>query len=168
MIGIRLPGGHVALIDDLDSWLLFFSWHARRRYNGDGFYAARGLKSPTGDGASYLHREVMGLGSLRDSAGVEVDHINGNGLDCRRSNLRLASRTENMRNMKLPKHNTSGFKGVSWLPSGRWRAAIRSNRKTMHLGVFENIEEAAHAYDSAARELFGEFARLNFPDGAGR
>lgn len=92
---------------------------------------------------------------------TEVDHANGDGLDCRRSNLRVASHAENVRNARSRK-GTSKFKGVSFSKGG-WRAALRVNYKTVHLGRFETEEEAAVAHDEAARRLHGAFARLNFP-----
>jgi len=94
---------------------------------------------------------------------VEVDHINRNGLDNRRANLRLATRAENTRNAKLSRRNTSGFRGVSFDHfSGRWLAIVKSDGKTYRLGAFATPEEAAFAYDFAAAALHGEFASTNF------
>jgi hypothetical protein len=94
-----------------------------------------------------------------------VDHINGDPSDNRRQNLRLATELDNQRNMCLPKHNTSGFKGVSFRKDrGKFRAYISLHNKTKHLGTFENAEDAARAYDKAARFYFGSFACLNFPN----
>ena len=91
-----------------------------------------------------------------------VDHINGNVLDNRKCNLRLCTRAENARNAKKPKSNTSGYIGVS--KSGKkWQAQISLNGKTHYLGTFEDKIEAARARDRKAIELYGEFARLNFP-----
>lgn len=93
-----------------------------------------------------------------------VDHINGNGLDNRRANLRPATPSQNTANARMPSDNTSGFKGVGWFArTGRWRAYITYQGRQKHLGYFDIAEEAALAYDAAARELFGEFARPNFP-----
>jgi len=92
-----------------------------------------------------------------------VDHINGNGLDNRRENLRICTNTENLRNRGKDRDNTSGYKGVV-IKKGekKFRAQIRVNQKTIHLGSFSTPEEAARAYDDAAREYFGEFAWTNF------
>ena len=93
-----------------------------------------------------------------------VDHINGNTKDNRRCNLRIASRRENQGNMRLPTHNTSGFKGVSFRKDrGKYRAYISINNRIKHLGYYDTPEDAARAYDEAARFYFAEFACVNFP-----
>lgn len=104
-----------------------------------------------------LHRFIMG-----DPSGT-VDHINGNTRDNRRSNLRVCTQQENSRNRRIGKNNNSGFKGVSWKADiGKWRARIMVDRKEISLGAFDDKVSAARAYDNAAIEFFGEFARLNF------
>lgn len=91
-----------------------------------------------------------------------IDHANGNGADNRAKNLRDATPLQNLANTKLPRANTSGLKGVSWRASkGRWRATIREHGRHRHLGYFDDPLEAAAAYDRAALELHGEFARTN-------
>lgn len=93
-----------------------------------------------------------------------VDHHNGNGLDNRRQNLRSANHFQNMRNVGKHKNNTSGFKGVS-LNGKKWGVRITApSGQYLHLGQFTDKLEAARAYDTAARELHGQFARLNFPE----
>lgn len=110
-------------------------------------------------GEQYLHRLVTGAGR-----GQIVDHINGNRLDCRRANLRVGTRAQNLWNRGKARHNTSGYKGVSFCKqTGRWRAEIRANRKCQKLGRFQTAEAAARAYDAAARRLHGEFVQVNFP-----
>ena len=91
--------------------------------------------------------------------GMEIDHINGDRADNRISNLRLATHQQNLANCKNRKNNTSGCKGVTRHFDGRWRAKIMVGGKTLHLGLFQAIEDAAAAYASAATEYFGEFAR---------
>ncbi len=91
----------------------------------------------------------------------DVDHINGVKTDNRLTNLRCATRSQNMRNMGPPRHNTSGFKGVCFdKMNGKWLAYIQIDRKIKNLGRFETIEEARDAYARVAIERFGEFARL--------
>jgi hypothetical protein len=107
-----------------------------------------------------LHREIMGVGDAARFE-TEVDHVNGNRLDNRRANLRLCTRAENARNVRG--RALSGFKGVTQVRA-RWRAVIYAEGKIHRLGSFGAAEEAAHAYDEAARRLHGEFAKLNFPE----
>jgi hypothetical protein len=93
-----------------------------------------------------------------------ADHIDGNGLNNTRANLRLCSHSENIRNQRLRVSDVkrSRFKGVTFYPdTGRWKAVIHHNKVRYSLGIFEIEEEAARAYDAAARERFGEFARTN-------
>lgn len=92
-----------------------------------------------------------------------IDHINGDGLDCRKVNLRPCNHAENMRNRARHKNNKSGYKGVYWREfCGKFAGQITCNGKREHLGYFTDKILAARAYDDAAKRLFGEFARLNF------
>ena len=96
-----------------------------------------------------------------------VDHKDGNGLDCRRSNIRPAERGQNRANVRTAPRGRSGYHGVHVNSSGRglpWKAAIKAQKKFKHLGYFSSAEDAAKARDAAALEYFGEFAVLNFPD----
>ena len=108
----------------------------------------------------YLHRLLMGA-----QKGVQIDHVRiEDTLDCRRSNLRVASHGQNMQNRSSIVGSSSRFKGVHWLKSaGKWRATITAQGRRRNLGRFTDEIEAAKAYDAAARELHGDFARLNFP-----
>lgn len=96
-----------------------------------------------------------------------VDHINGNRLDNRKSNLRITDRFGNARNKRMQKNNKTGYKGVTKTKKGKYIAqielSIEGKRKGINLGYFNSKEEAARTYDKAAMEYFGEFACLNFP-----
>jgi len=82
-----------------------------------------------------------------------------------RDNLRICTRAQNVQNQRVGTRNTSGFKGVSWQKcANKWIAYIKQGNKRRHLGLFTDVADAARAYDKAARELFGDFACLNFPD----
>lgn len=107
-----------------------------------------------------FHREVM-----QAEKGQHVDHINGNIADNRKQNLRICTHADNMRNRRLiGKNNKSGYKGVSWSKvSNKWIALINYNKKCKYLGVYHCKIEAAKAYDSAARRLFGQYAKCNLP-----
>jgi RNA polymerase sigma factor (sigma-70 family) len=94
--------------------------------------------------------------------GKHTDHINHDSLDNRKCNLRTCSNTENSWNQRVPKNNTSGYKGVSWDNiNNTWIASIGINGKSRVLGRYDNKEDAAMAYDCAAIENYGEFACLN-------
>lgn len=162
MIEIPLTRGKVALIDDDDAEaVLAFQWHAHRN-SKDLWYAMQTVKHRSTGSAIYLHRVI-----LNAPPETKVDHKNGDGLDNRRANLRIATHAENLRNSGLSSNNSSGFKGVSFVRhrflSKPWHARIMLNRKQTHLGYFATAEDAARAYDAKAKELFGEFARVNFP-----
>ena len=104
-----------------------------------------------------IHRLI-----LLDKEGYYIDHINRNRLDNRRCNLRYATPSQNQMNKKIPKNNTSGYRGVSFYkPNKKWRAKIKIDEKHIHIGYFESILDATKAYNKVAKELFGEFAVLN-------
>jgi hypothetical protein len=105
------------------------------------------------------HRLAYKMCYGSDPVGM-LDHINMDKSNNRIANLRDATATQNQRNKRAPKNNTSGFKGVCWYPTRKsWRAHIKINKKFTHLGYYKTKEEAALAYEKAAKELFGEFAR---------
>ncbi len=104
----------------------------------------------------------MSVHLMNPTPGLRVDHIDGNKLNCRRANLRTCTHAENIRNRKKHKNGSSRFKGVH-NDGVRWRARIKLNGKAKSLGTYRTEIEAALAYDRAAREMFGEFARPNFP-----
>lgn len=111
-------------------------------------------------GGKYLlmHRVIMNPGP-----NLVVDHINHDKLDNRRENLRICTQAENMMNQNS-NVGSSRFKGVSWNKrTNKFEASVMRNLIRFHLGYFDSEKEAARAYDDKARELFGEFARPNFP-----
>lgn len=106
------------------------------------------------------HRIVYALATGADPAEMHIDHIDGNGQNNSPSNLRLATNAENLRNRGTYRNNTSGRKGVSWYkPDRKWQAYISFNGRMRHIGYFNDIDDAAAAYDAAARKYFGEFYR---------
>ena len=147
---IPLTQGKFAIVDDEDYPLLNrWSWFA---HNERGYwYAVRKHVR--------MHRFILGA-----KKGQEVDHANGNGLDNRKSNIRICTISQNQANANLrQEQKTSQFKGVCWHKHSRkWRAQIKVNGEKIHLGCFLNEIDAARAYDVVARHYFGEFARTNF------
>lgn len=152
-----LLGTETAKIDEIDSDLVSFKWGF---LNG---YAVRSI-SVNGKGTRlFMHRVILERSLERSLLEGEVsDHINGNPLDNRRVNLRLATKAQNAMNRGINANSKSGYKGVSHhKSSGRWNAMIGINGKQKSLGYFNTPEEAAQAYNESALELHGEFARLN-------
>lgn len=145
------------------SWKTFNSRNA-------GKVAGYKLNSGTGkcyykvtiDGILYsAHRIVYALAHGIDPANLEIDHIDSNSLNNNPKNLRLATRSQNCKNQKIGSANKSGFKGVHWsITNKKWIAMITNNKKGKNLGSFDCIQEAAAAYEKAAMELHGEFARF--------
>jgi hypothetical protein len=141
-----------AVVDAVDAELANNNWSSSWRNNG--YYACRTVRKRT----VFLHRIVAERAGL-NIVGLEVDHKDGNPLNCRRGNLRAATREQNARNMKLSRANTSGAKGVRRKSPNRWSARIHANGREHHLGSFLSREEAAEAYRKASAELHGEFGK---------
>ena len=151
---IELTQGQYAIVDDDDfEELNQYNWYFN---NG---YAVRAVTVPKSKQKKQLmHRLITNC-----PADMDVDHINHDKLDNRKSNLRICSTSENMQNQKLRTHvKTSVYKGVCFnKQAGKWMALIGLDNKQKHLGSFIDEIDAAIAYNVAAIEMFGEFALLN-------
>lgn len=160
IVYVPLSRGKVAIIDACD-WRLVsgYRWHAMPGRNETVWYASTTIPRTADKAKGHMAMHIMLMGA------PFVDHIDGNGLNNRRSNLRFATRSQNRQNSSAERQTLHGMKGVDFMRSrGQWRARIFTDGKRLHLGAFQTSEEAGRAYDKAARQYFGEFARLNFPD----
>lgn len=157
-ITIQLTKGQQTVISAIDADLADFKWTTLSAR--DGVYYAYRMSAMPNRTAVLLHRVILERVTGRPLARTEfVDHIDGNRLDNRRANLRVATKSENGRNRGRQRNNTSGFKGVTWEKErGKWVAAIMVGGKQAKLGRFDTPEEAYAAYCTAARELHGKFA----------
>jgi len=152
---IPLTKGKVAIVDAADyDWLSLLTWSTSQK--ASGVYACRHVKRKN----IYMHRVITNA-----PAGKVVDHIDHNGLNNRRCNLRICSAADNSRNSRAKGIGRSSvYKGVSWNKrKGKWSASIKYKRKFYHIGYFDNQIDAAKAYDKMALKLFKKFAYLNFP-----
>jgi len=164
---ISISRGKRVIVDDedYDRLISMGPWFATAVVHGSGGpYAVRKTsrkKHPAGKQKTELmHRIIM-----RAKKGEMIDHINGNGLDNRKVNLRFCTASTNQMNRKSVRGSTSKFKGVCWnKKANKWQSQIKLNGVVMFVGLYEREFMAARAYDRAAREHHGKFARLNFPD----
>ena len=154
---IELTQGKMTLVDDEDfEELNRFKWHAHKE--GTSFYALRFSYSPGGKRICIrMHREI-----LKPPREMQCDHIDHNGLNNYRENLRICTSLQNHMNRQLNKNSTSGLKGVHWNKRcKKWQVRMQINNKRKSVGYFLNKEEAGKAYDGMAKKYFGEFAHLN-------
>lgn len=156
---IELTRNKVSIVDDEDyDCVNMYNWCAT--YIDGHWYAVRTVSLNKKKVMIYLHRFIMNPENDKF-----VDHKNGDGLDNTRGNLRICTNTQNISNKRIGKNNTSGYKGVDWQEHRKkWRSTIKVNRKQIFLGRFEDVIDAAKAYDIAARFYFGEFALTNFQE----
>lgn len=151
---LTLTKGYEAVIDAADVPLVGGrNWQAC--VHKKTVYAQNNISRLHTGTARLLHRILM-----NPPSGMQVDHIDGNGLNNRRSNLRIVTNAENGRNRGESSNNTSGFKGVYWNKQrSKWEAQIRIDGKRRFLGQFAHPEDAHKAYTRAAQTIFGDFAR---------
>lgn len=154
---IPLTQGKYAIVDAEDyPALAKYKWHAQVRKDGGMCYAVRN----SGRKTIMMHRQIM-----KPPKGMVIDHINHNGADNRRCNLRICTQAQNTRNKRRFSAGRSRYRGVS--PAGdKWRATVGHQGRTLYVGLYDTEIEAARARDRKAVELAGEFAVLNFPDEA--
>lgn len=157
--GRSMYGQLYVIVDQSDyEDLVRHNWSVLKDPRRRTFYARRSVRRPDGKNESILMHRLLLPGA------EQVDHINGNGLDNRRANLRAATHSQNQHNRGLQVNNTSGYIGVGWdAKLGKWRASIAADGKRRYLGLYLTAEDAARARDRAAIELRGAFACLNFP-----
>jgi len=154
---IILTQGKVAIVDDSDfEYLNQFKWHVNKQ--GNTYYVIRykrtSLKKRVYES---MHRLIM-----KPDKGFVIDHLDGNGLNNQRNNIRICTVSQNSMNRNKTVKNKSGFKGVIWWErNSTWKAEIRLNKKKIYLGYYENIIDAARAYNAAAQKYHGEFANIN-------
>jgi hypothetical protein len=149
---IKLTRGKYTIVDDEDyDFLMHFKWCAYIGYNT--YYAFN-------RSAGMMHRLILDIGN----SAIRVDHIDGDGLNNQKSNLRSATRSQNSYNREKQYNNTTGYKGL-WYDkrgNGLYYVTIGFNGKKYYIGCFKTAIEAAMAYDEAAKELHGDFSNLNF------
>lgn len=157
---IPLTKGQFALVDNEDyEFLMQWKWQASFDKKSNQFYAVTTKRSRIFNATIRMNRFIM---SATDNK-IFVDHIDRNTLNNQRSNLRIATHSQNGANRKSHKNSSSKYLGVSWKKDqNKWAATIQKDRNSYRLGVFSGEADAAKAYDNAAVKLHGEFANLNF------
>ncbi len=152
---IPLTKGLFTLVDDEDyDYLMQWKWYWHFGKSSQTYYVLR--NAPKGQ-ELLMHRMIMKVDRAE-----QIDHIDFNGLNNQKYNLRIATRSQNCMNRRSRRNSTSKYLGVSLHESGKWHASIGKNGKIFYLGRYWKEEDAAKAYDAKAIQLHGEFANLNF------
>jgi len=154
---VPLTRGYEAIVDASDALdVQRYAWRADVRRRKDGtIRTVYAVRDDAGVGKCYLHQHI-----LRPGPGLRADHRDSNGLDCRRSNLRVATKPQNSQNSAKRVDCSSGVKGVSWHKLRRkWQVHIKAADKRLFLGLFVRLEDAAAAYAAASAKHHGEFGR---------
>jgi len=150
---IKLSHGFTALVDDnMFDFLSQRKWSVFEDRCGKKYAVCQNIR---------MHRVITNC-----PENMEVDHIDGDGLNNQLSNLRVCTKSQNMANRKINKNNTTGFKGVRrfYYNKNKYTSKVNTNGKQYYLGIFNTAIDAAKAYDKKARELFGHFAKTNFEE----
>jgi len=158
---VTLSNGQVAIVDATDLPLVTpYRWCPMRKRDGRVYAQAHGPRVNGKQSTILMHALILGT-----PKGMASDHQNHNGLDNRRSNLRACTNSQNLYNRRANRtHASTPYKGVSTTPYGRYQVFISAEKVKHYLGCFAIPEEAARAYDTAARRLHGAFALTNFPE----
>lgn len=154
---IQLTRGYFSIVDAADyDWLTQWKWHANDS-KGRLVYAERNGGVTDRERKIIMHRVITNA-----PKGMEVDHRDGDGLNNRRSNLRLCTHSENMKNKSKVCNTSSQYKGVYWSRhANKWKATITLNKTAIHLGYYDKEHDACLAYNLAAVQYFGPFAKIN-------
>jgi|SRR5271166_3741001 len=160
---IKLTQGFTAVVDDEDYERVVAAgpWHVEIKQRGAGNERRYGAHGDRREGKviiTLLHRFILGV----TKPSVLVDHVDYDGLNCQRYNMRLASNLQNTRHQRKRKDNTSGCKGVHWnKDTQKWMVRIAVNGIRKYLGLFSSLKKAMQVYDDAAIKYHGVFSATN-------
>lgn len=163
MIVVDSSGDRLGILVDDEDYenLVKYKWRILEARNGTYVmrHSSRQEKEKGYLSSILMHRQILGI---LTKSNLEIDHRNGDGLDNRKENLRIATRSQNNMNRTKGVRNSSQYKGVSWHEvAGKWVAYAGTRKNLKYLGLFINEIDAALAYNEAVSKLYGEFAHLN-------
>lgn len=159
---VKIRGYNVKLDDEDVPMVKSYVWHLDSSVKRGKVYFFRVEQYYKEDGTRGSHRWMLHRMIMSTPVELVTDHIDGDTLNCQKSNMRICTQAENNKNMRGPKTNTSGFKGVSWHKGHkRWRADINVNCHQKSLGLFDTPEEAYKAYCEAKKKYHGEYIRFD-------